>query len=120
MIKGDELEKITLKYKRLEDQLNASIKDREEFILVSKEYSELKPIVEQIDIFNKLTKEIAELNQIIENEEQDLVDIAKKELPDVKIKFEESEKNLKYLLIPKDPLDQKDVILEIRAGTGGG
>jgi len=119
MIKGEELEKIVSKYKKLEDQLNASIKDRDEFILVSKEYSELKPIVEQINIFNELTKEIADLNQIIENEDHELVEIAKKELIEVKNKFEESEKHLKYLLIPKDPLDQKDVILEIRAGTGG-
>ncbi len=119
MIKEEELEKIVLKYKKLEGQLNASIEDRDEFILVSKEYSELKPIVEQINIFNALNKEIVDLNQIIESEEQELVDIAKKELIEAKNKFQESEKNLKYLLIPKDPLDQKDVILEIRAGTGG-
>ena len=119
MIKSEELKKIVLKYKKLEDQLNARIEDKDEYILASKEYSELKPIVEEISIFNELTKEIADLNQIIESGEQDLVEIAKKELPDVKNKFEESGKNLKYLLIPKDPLDQKDVILEIRAGTGG-
>ena len=119
MIKEEELEKIVSKYKKLEDQLNVSMKDRDKFILVSKEYSELKPIVEQINIFNELNKEIADLNQIIENEEHELVEIAKKEILEAKNKFEESEKNLKYLLIPKDPLDQKDVILEIRAGTGG-
>ena len=119
MIKGEELEKIVSKYKKLEDQLNKSIKDRDEYILVSKEYSELKPIIEQINIFNDLTKEIADLSHIIENEDHELVDIAKKELIDAKNKFEESQKNLKYLLIPKNPLDKKDVILEIRAGTGG-
>ncbi len=119
MIKSEELKKIVSKYKKLEDQLNARIEDKDEYILASKEYSELKPIIEEISIFNELTKEIADLNQIIESGEQELVEIAKKELPDVKNKFEESEKNLKYLLIPKDPLDQKDVILEIRAGTGG-
>tara|TARA_B100000686_G_scaffold354165_1_gene463012 strand:- start:1001 stop:2050 length:1050 start_codon:yes stop_codon:yes gene_type:complete len=119
MIKGDELEKIVSKYKKLEDQLNTSIENKDEYILASKEYSELKPIVEEINIFNGLIKEIDDLNQIITSGEQELVDIAKKELPDVKNRFELSEKNLKYLLIPKDPLDQKDVILEIRAGTGG-
>ena len=119
MIKSEELKKIVSKYKKLEDQLNERIEDKDEYILASKEYSELKPVVEEISIFNELTKEIADLNQIIESGEQDLVEIAKKELPDVKNKFEESGKNLKYLLIPKDPLDQKDVILEIRAGTGG-
>ena len=119
MIKVEELEKIVSKYKKLENQLNASIQDREEYIAVSKEYSELKPIVQQINIFNGLSKEITDLNQMIESEEPELAEIAKKELTDTKNKFEESEKNLKSLLIPKDPLDQKDVILEIRAGTGG-
>tara|TARA_B100000579_G_C22843648_1_gene863062 strand:+ start:1654 stop:2709 length:1056 start_codon:yes stop_codon:yes gene_type:complete len=119
MIKAEELDKIVAKYKKLEDQLNATIEDREEYIVVSKEYSELKPIVEQINILNHLKKEISDLNQMIESDEQELVEIAKKELLDAKNKFEESEKTLKFLLIPKDPLDQKDVILEIRAGTGG-
>ena len=119
MIKAEELEKIILKYKKLEDQLNTSIDDKEQYILASKEYSELRPIVEQINIFKGLTKEIDDLNQVIESGDQELVDIAKKELSDAKNKYEESEKHLKYLLVPKDPLDQKDVILEIRAGTGG-
>jgi len=119
MIKSDELEKIVSKYKKLETQLNASIKDKDEYILASKEYSELKPIVDEINIFKELSKEIGDLNQIIESGEQELIDIAKKELPDLKNRFEESEKHLKHLLIPKDPLDKKDVILEIRAGTGG-
>ena len=119
MIKAEELEKIISKYKKLEDQLNTSIDDKEQYILASKEYSELRPIVEQINIFKGLTKEIDDLNQVIESGDQELIDIAKKELSDVKNKYEESEKHLKYLLVPKDPLDQKDVILEIRAGTGG-
>ena len=119
MIKAEELEKIILKYKKLEDQLNTSIDNREQYILASKEYSELRPIVEQINIFKGLTKEIDDLNQVIESGDQELVDIAKKELSDAKNKYEESEKHLKYLLVPKDPLDQKNVILEIRAGTGG-
>ena len=119
MIKAEELEKIISKYKKLEDQLNTSIDDKEQYILASKEYSELRPIVEQINIFKGLHKEIDDLNQVIESGDQELVDIAKKELSDAKNKYEESEKHLKYLLVPKDPLDQKDVILEIRAGTGG-
>ena len=119
MIKAEELEKIILKYKKLEDQLNTSIDHREQYILASKEYSELRPIVEQINIFKGLNKEIDDLNQVIESGDQELVDIAKKELSDAKNKYEESEKHLKYLLVPKDPLDQKNVILEIRAGTGG-
>ena len=93
MIKVKELEKIVSKYKKLENQLNESIQDREEYIVVSKEYSELKPVVKQINTFNNLSQEISDLNQMIESEEQELVEIAKKELIDAKNKFEESEKN---------------------------
>ena len=78
MIKVKELEKIVSKYKKLENQLNESIQDREEYIVVSKEYSELKPVVKQINTFNNLSKEISDLNQMIESEEQELVEIAKK------------------------------------------
>ena len=119
MIKTEELEKILIKYKNLEDQLNSSIDDKEKYVLVSKEYSELKPTVEQINILKKLTKEIYDLTQIIESGDKDLIDIAKLELSEAKAKQVENERVLKSLLVPKDPLDQKDVILEIRAGTGG-
>lgn len=119
MIKTEELEKILIKYKNLEDQLNSSIDDKEKYVLVSKKYSELKPTVEQINIFKKLTKEIYDLTQIIESGDKDLIDIAKLELSEAKAKQVENERILKSLLVPKDPLDQKDVILEIRAGTGG-
>ena len=119
MIKTEELEKILIKYKNLEDQLNSLIDDKEKYVLVSKKYSELKPTVEQINIFKKLTKEIYDLTQIIESGDKDLIDIAKLELSEAKAKQVENERILKSLLVPKDPLDQKDVILEIRAGTGG-
>ena len=119
MIKTEELEKILIKYKNLEDQLNSSIDDKEKYVLVSKKYSELKPTVEQINILKKLTKEIYDLTQIIESGDKDLIDIAKLELSEAKAKQVENERILKSLLVPKDPLDQKDVILEIRAGTGG-
>jgi len=119
MIKTEELEKILIKYKNLEDQLNSSIDDKEKYVLVSKKYSELKPTVEQINIFKKLTKEIYDLTQIIESGDKDLIDLAKLELSEAKAKQVENERILKSLLVPKDPLDQKDVILEIRAGTGG-
>jgi peptide chain release factor 1 len=119
MIKSEELNKILIKSKNLEDQLNASIDNKEKYIIASKEYSELKPIVDQINIYNNLIKEIDDLNHLLNGVDQELIDMAKKELSEIKKKYSESEKILKSLLIPKDPLDQKDVILEIRAGTGG-
>ena len=119
MIKAEELEKIIEKYKELEIKLNASIKDQEEFIRVSKEYSDLKPIISNINKFNDLNKEIKDLQNLVMGDDDEISQIAKKELQEVQEQFELAKINLKSSLVPKDPLDEKNVILEIRAGTGG-
>ena len=59
------------------------------------------------------------MNAVLDGNDSDLIEIAKSEISNLKINLQSSEGSLKQLLIPKDPLDQKDVILEIRAGTGG-
>ena len=119
MIKTEELNKFIDRYKLLEDQLNASISDKEEYIKISKEYSDLKPIIESIKEYQSIQNEISDLNELINENDEEISSIAKKELQESQEKFEISERNLKAALIPKDPLDEKNVILEIRAGTGG-
>jgi len=119
MIKIEELNKFIDRYKLLEDQLNASISDKEEYIKISKEYSDLKPIIESIKEYQSIQNEISDLNELINENDEEISSIAKKELQESQEKFEISERNLKAALIPKDPLDEKNVILEIRAGTGG-
>ena len=59
------------------------------------------------------------MNAVLDGNDSDLIEIAKSEIGNLKLNLQSSEESLKQLLIPKDPLDQKDVILEIRAGTGG-
>ena len=119
MIKDEELDKILEKFKNLESQLNSSIGNKDTYISVSKEYSDLKPLAQNIDNFLNLRRELDDLNNIISGDDKDLISLAKSEIPDLKNKIENSEHALKQLLIPKDPLDEKNVILEIRAGTGG-
>ena len=119
MIKDEELDKILEKFKNLESQLNSSIGDKDTYISISKEYSDLKPLAQNIDNFLNLRRELDDLNNIISGDDKDLISLAKSEIPDLKNKIENSEHALKQLLIPKDPLDEKNVILEIRAGTGG-
>ena len=119
MIKTEELNKFIDRYKLLEDQLNASISDKEEYIKISKEYSDLKPIIESIREYLSIQNEISDLNELLNENDEEISSIAKKELQESQEKFEISERNLKAALIPKDPLDEKNVILEIRAGTGG-
>ena len=119
MIKHDELKKIQEKYKNLENQLNQSVNDKDKYVSLSKEYAELKPLNDQINLFLAQQLELEELNSVINGNDDDLIEIAKSEIANVKEKLTLAENALKELMIPKDPLDQKNVILEVRAGTGG-
>ena len=119
MIKRDELDKILNKFNSLEKELTTAVNDKEKYVSISKEYAEIKPLAEQINIYLSLLKEHEDLNAVLDGNDSDLIEIAKSEISNLKINLQSSEESLKQLLIPKDPLDQKDVILEIRAGTGG-
>ena len=119
MIKRDELDKILNKFNSLEQELATAVNDKEKYVSISKEYAEIKPLAEQINIYLSLLKENEDLNAVLDGNDSDLIEIAKSEIGNLKLNLQSSEESLKQLLIPKDPLDQKDVILEIRAGTGG-
>ena len=119
MIKRDELDKILNKFNSLEHELTSAVNDKEKYVSISKEYAEIKPLAEQINIYLSLLKEHEDLNAVLDGNDSELIEIAKSEISNLKINLQSSEESLKQLLIPKDPLDQKDVILEIRAGTGG-
>ena len=119
MIKRDELDKILNKFNSLEQELTTAVNDKEKYVSISKEYAEIKPLAEQINIYLSHLKEYEDLNVVLDGNDSDLIEIAKSEIANLKLNLQSSEESLKQLLIPKDPLDQKDVILEIRAGTGG-
>ena len=119
MIKQEELEKIQDKYKNLENELNQSVNDKDKYVSLSKEYADLKPLYDQVNLYLANQSELNELNSVINGNDADLIEIAKTEINIVKEKLLAAENVLKELMIPKDPLDKKNVILEVRAGTGG-
>ena len=84
---------------------------------LSKEQSEIEPIVEKAKEYLNVLESIKENRSLLEDSE--LGELAKEELKELEPKKEKLEEEIKYLLIPKDPNDDKDVYLEIRAGTGG-
>ncbi len=84
---------------------------------LSKEQSEIEPIVQKAREYEEVLKAIEENKALIEDEE--LGELAKEELKELEPKKEQLEEEIKLLLIPKDPNDEKDIYLEIRAGTGG-
>ena len=97
MIKHDELKKIQEKYKNLENQLNQSVNDKDKYVSLSKEYAELKPLNDQINLFLAQQLELEELNSVINGNDDDLIEIAKSEIAKVKEKLTLAENALKEL-----------------------
>lgn len=93
----------------------------EDFARLSKEYSDLTPIIEKIDELSDLKQEAADLSGMLEGGESDadLAEMASEELKALKTRLPEVERELQLLLLPKDEADEMSAILEVRAGTGG-
>jgi peptide chain release factor 1 len=85
----------------------------------SKEQAELQPLVEKIREYTKLLSDIEGTEELLKEGDGDLRELALSELDELKGKKPKIEEELKIMLLPKDPRDKKNVILEIRAGTGG-
>merc|ERR1712224_534447 len=103
------------------DQLAAGRDDPEEFVKLSKEYAELTPICGVIENYRRCSAEIAFCTEILQDPESDpeLNEMAGTALAEMKEKLPQLERQINILLLPKDEADEKDAILEIRAGTGG-
>ena len=118
----EKLRAIKEKFDKLNEQLAnpENLNNQEKLISLSKERSELLEFIEVYDKYDSVIKNIDGNKEIIENEsDKELVDMAESELSELKKNKEELEEEIKLILIPKDPNDTKDVIVELRAGTGG-
>ncbi|MGK9475763.1 peptide chain release factor 1 [Melioribacter sp. OK-6-Me] len=118
----DKLKSIREKFEEINTKLTDPevLSDQKRVISLSKERRDLEEIVAAFSEYEKVLKEINGNKEIIEtSSDKELVEIAEIELKDLNKKLEELEEKIKLLLIPKDPNDDKDVIVEIRAGTGG-
>ena len=103
-----------------EKLLNSQNLDNKEIIQINKDLSKLEPIITLSNVIKNLNKEIKDYKEILENEsDEDLRDLAKQELPFFEKDLETKNKELLIALLPRDEADDKNVILEIRAGTGG-
>ena len=108
------------KFKLIENSLNNMNNiDSNELIKLNREYSELRPIVEKIQEYDDLQKDILNLNELVKDNDLEISKIAETELTEKKNQVKDLEQELLKLLIPKDENDTKNSILEIRAGTGG-
>ena len=103
--------------KRLSDP--KTLENREEYRKFSQEYAELTTLIETYQEYKKTEQEIEENQNLLQDEDKEIQELAKVEVYALKEKRQALESSLKTLLLPKDPLDKKNIILEIRAGTGG-
>ncbi|OCC16181.1 Peptide chain release factor 1 [Dissulfuribacter thermophilus] len=115
------LDEIEDKFLALEKELGdpECLKDQKHYQAIAKEHAELAPIVETYRELKKVQSEIEENKALLHDADPEISALAKAEIQDLQKKEEELTGKLKILLIPKDPNDEKNVLLEIRAGTGG-
>ena len=121
MIPLEKVHEIVAKHDSLEKELSSSNLDKSLFAEKSKEYSSLGGIITFAKEYLNFDKERKDLELIIEDKKNDaeIIEMAKKDLNDLKIKKQDYEDRLKIFLLPKDEDDDKNAIVEIRAGTGG-
>ena len=110
------------KYDSLQRQLSDPevISDMKKYVQLNKEYKELAPIIKAGTEYKRMIEEYESAKEILSNEkDEELREMAKEEIAEIEQKIPAAEENIKLLLIPADPQDSKNAILEIRGGTGG-
>ena len=118
----EKLEFILEKYEKLNQKISDPeiISDQPTWQKYMKEHSSLEPIVEEYKEYKLVKDALDETNEIINtSNDEELREMAKMELPELEGKYEAMSEQIKFMLIPKDPNDEKNVIVEIRAGAGG-
>ena len=118
----DKLEALSQRFDEIMNELAEPdvANNQERFRSLMKEQSDLTPIVDAYKEYKKAKQDIEDSLAMLEEEsDDDMREMLKEELSDSKKKVEELEQKLKVLLLPKDPNDEKNVIVEIRAGAGG-
>jgi peptide chain release factor 1 len=118
----EKLDQLDIRYQEMTQQLSSpdAVSDSARFQKLAKQHSELEEIVNKHREFKQIEKDLAETRQmIVESQDADMRHMAQEEERQLNTRKEQIERELKLLLIPKDPNDEKNVIVEIRAGTGG-
>lgn len=118
----EKLDRVADRHRELERLLSeADMSDSQAYGKMSKEYSDLTPVVQAIGALRDLRSEIEDLDLLLEDSDTDkeMREMAEAELQDLKARAPEIEQQLQFMLLPKDEADARNAILEIRAGTGG-
>ena len=117
----DRLDQLEARYEELGLQLSDPkiVTDQENYRKVSKQHRDMEPAVEKFRDYRKLRTAIADAKAMLTESDADMREMAQAELAELEPKLTAVEEELKVLLLPKDPNDDKNIVLELRAGTGG-
>jgi len=117
----DRLGQLEERYEELGRQLGdpALLSDQKKFQATAKQHRDLEPVVEKYREYRKITEGVAEARAMLNDADAGMREMAQAELDDLQPRVAPVEEELKLLLLPKDPNDEKNVVLELRAGTGG-
>ena len=118
----DKLDSVMLRYEDIQRELASPdiASNQSRFRKLMKEQSDLTPLVEAYSEYRGCKEAMEESLELLEEEsDEEMRELEKEELSDARARMEELEKELRMLLLPKDPNDEKNVIVEIRAGAGG-
>lgn len=118
---NNKLENLTERLEEINHLLSSPdvIGDQNKFRTLSQEHAHLGPVVSCYGNYKSTIDDIAEAKRMLEDDDQDMREMAKEELKEAKAKLETLEEELQVLMLPTDPKDDKNIFLEIRAGTGG-
>ena len=118
----DKLEAIYSRYQEIEQQMNDPqvTSDMKRYVKLSKDYKDLQPVVKAYHDYKALLDTIAECKELLSTEkDEELREMAKQELTECTEKRDKMEEDIRIMLIPADPTDSKNAVVEIRGGTGG-
>jgi peptide chain release factor 1 len=119
------IERLTIVKQRFDEVSDLIIQpeilaDQKRYITLNREYKELSALMEKRTVYLNLIQRQQEAEEIISDDsDSEMIDMAKGELEEVKSKLPELEETIRFMLIPKDPEDSKNIVMELRAGTGG-
>ena len=117
----EKINEIEDRFSLLESELSSPeiFKDQKTYQKYTKEHSQLTPIIKTYRELNTVLEEIESNKSLLNDSDHEMRKLAKEEIESLEIRKEELENELKILLLPKNPNDEKNILLEIRAGTGG-
>lgn len=117
----ENLEEMEIRFQELNEKLSSQeiFQDPVQFKRVAKEHSQIQEILKVYQQYKTLQEQIKENRELLSETDEELRELARQEILGLEKSLEGTEKDLKFLLLPKDPNDEKNILLEIRAGTGG-